>query len=183
MRELVGSLSHERSVLNCFSYTGGFSVYAARGVARTVDSLDISAAAIEGAKRNFLLNDLSIEGNKFLVMDAFDYLRAPEKNYDLIVLDPPAFAKKKSHIEQACKGYNEINRLALQALPKGGLLLTCSCSHYVDESLFKKVIFQASRDAHRDVRILQKHRLAFDHPLSVFHPEGEYIKSLLLYVD
>ncbi|MDD5038959.1 MAG: rRNA large subunit methyltransferase I, partial [Dehalococcoidales bacterium] len=104
-------------------------------------------------------------------------------NYDFIILDPPAFAKKKTDIIQACRGYGEINRLAIQKVQPQGLVLTFSCSHFVDENLFRQVVFQAARDAGRRVRILQKHHQALDHPVNIYHPETEYLKGFLLYVD
>jgi 23S rRNA (cytosine1962-C5)-methyltransferase len=112
----------------------------------------------------------------------FDFLRRSPLAYDLVVLDPPAFAKRKKDIVPACRGYKDINRVALQKMPPGSLLLTCSCSYYVDEALFQKVVFQAAAEAKRFVRIIGKHHLAADHPINICHPEGDYLKSLLLFV-
>lgn len=183
MRRLVGELAVNRRVLNCFSYTGAFSVYALKGGARQVDSVDISAEAIEATRRHFEVNHCELEGNRLIVEDVFSFLRQPELPYDLCILDPPAFAKKKTDIIQACRGYKEINRLAMAKLPAQSLLLTCSCSYHVDEKLFQQVIFQAACEATRSVRIIQKHHLAPDHPVNLFHPEGSYLKSFLLYLD
>lgn len=182
MRALLSRFSAGRKVLNCFSYTGGFSVCAAMFGAAKVDSVDSSEEAIALAKNNFSLNGLSTEANGFFVADVFDFLRERKERYDLIILDPPAFAKKKVHIKGACRGYNDINRLALERLNSDGLLLTCSCSYYIDEKLFQQIVFNAALEAKRRVQIIQKHRLALDHPQSIFHPEGSYLKSFLLYV-
>ena len=183
MRRLVGRLANGRRVLNAFSYTGAFSVYARWGGAKRVDSVDTSERAIELARQNLEINGLGTEKNHFFVEDVFEFLRREDLSYDFIILDPPAFAKKKSDVVQACRGYKDINRLALQKILPGSLLLTFSCSFFVDEILFQKVIFQAAQEASRRVRILQRHHLAFDHPVNVFHPEGAYLKGLLLYVE
>jgi len=183
MRQLVGSLAKGRRVLNCFSYTGAFSVAALAGGALSADSVDSSQSAMDLARRNIALNGLPVEGNTFIVDDVFGFLRRAEAAYDLIILDPPAFAKKKADVVRACRGYKDINRLALQKIAPGGLLLTFSCSHFVDSGLFQQVVWEASVEASRRVRILQRHRLACDHPVNIFHPESEYLKGLLLYVE
>lgn len=181
-RALIGSLSQGKDVLNLFSYTGGFSVYAGVFGARKVVSVDISADAIVGARRNLELNMISADRAPCVEADVFEYLRSSKESFDLVVLDPPAFAKKKGNVGQAAKGYHEINRQALKLVRPGGCLLTCSCSYHVDAELFQKIIFNAARELGRDVRIVQRHRMAFDHGVSVFHPEGDYLKSLLLQV-
>jgi 23S rRNA (cytosine1962-C5)-methyltransferase len=183
MRKLVRSLAEGRRVLNCFCYTGGFSVAALAGGAASVDSVDSSEAAISLARRNLSLNGFSGGENRLVVADIFEFLRREVPPYDFIILDPPAFAKKKADIVPACRGYKDINRLALQKIGPQGLLLTLSCSHFVDESLFQQVVFQAAAEAGREVRIIQKHRLAYDHPVNVYHPESEYLKGFLLYVQ
>lgn len=183
MRLLVHALSHGKRVLNCFSYTGGFSVHAALGGASQVDSVDISDKAIALARRNCQLNGLSDSVTPCLTRDAFTFLRESPLQYDLVILDPPAFAKKKNDLIPACRGYKEINRLAIQKMPKDSLLLTCSCSHHVDEKLFQTVLFQAALDAGRNVRLISGHRQALDHPQSIYHPEGRYLKSALLWID
>ena len=182
MRQLIETLSQDKRVLNCFAYTGGFSLYAARGGAIAVDSVDISDSAMELAKKNSLLNGFSIP-MEFKTEDVFQFLRQSDLNYNLVILDPPAFAKKQKDIIPACRGYKDINRVAMQKMPSKSLLLTASCSYYVDEELFQKVVFQAAAEAKRDVRIIGKHRLAVDHPINIFQPEGDYLKSLLLYID
>lgn len=181
MRQQIRTLSAGKRLLNCFAYTGGFSVYAAAGDASHVTSVDISADAIALAKRNMELN--GFQEADFIAKDVFDFLREEQLDYDLVVLDPPAFAKRKKDIVQACRGYKDINRLALQKMPPGSILLTSSCSYHIDPELFQKVIFQAAIEANRQVKIIGRHRLAPDHPINIFHPEGDYLKSLLLYVN
>ncbi len=183
MRAEIKELSHNKKVLNVFSYSGGFSIYAMAGGAKSVDSLDNSMQATEWAKQNFQLNGFADGRSRFLAQDAFSFLSKEPLEYDLIILDPPAFAKKKHDIIQASKGYREINYQTLSKMPKGSILLTCSCSYYVDEELFQTLVFQAAKMANRSVQIVGKHLLAKDHPVNLFHPESHYLKSLLLYVD
>ena len=183
MRRLVKSLASGRRLLNAFCYTGAFSVAALAGGAVFAHSVDSSAAALEVAKRTLNLNGFFEERSRFEVADVFDFLRRPTPAYDFIILDPPAFAKKKSDVVAACRGYKDINRLALKKVAEDGLLLTFSCSHFVDERLFRQVVFQAASEAGRRARIIQKHRLALDHPVNIYHPESEYLKGLLLYVE
>lgn len=183
MRSLVREYAARKRVLNCFSYSGGFSVAALAGGAVHADSVDISESALELARKNGELNGFTSEQHGVIPADVFQFLRDAALPYDLVVLDPPAFAKKKSDVAAAMRGYRDINRLVLQKLPPRSLLLTCSCSAHVDENLFQKIIFQASNDAQRFVRVVQKHRLAPDHPINVFHPETEYLKSLFLYIE
>lgn len=182
MRKRIQALSYNRSVLNCFCYSGGFSVYAMAGAAKSVDSIDVSAQAISWAKQNIALNGFSEEKNKCFESDAFRFLSEDALNYDLVILDPPAFAKKKQDIPQATKGYREINYQALSKMPKGSLLLTCSCSYHIEESVFQTTLFQAAKMAKREVQIIGKHLLGLDHPINLFHPESSYLKSFLLYV-
>jgi len=182
MRRLVRSVAEGRRVLNCFCYTGGFSAAALAGGAVSVDSIDSSEPAISVAKRNLSLNGFSENGNGFVAADVFEFLRRETPPYDFVILDPPAFAKRKTDVIPACRGYKDINRLALKKTGAHGLLLTLSCSHFVDEALFRQVVFQAAAEAGRDARIIQRHRLAYDHPINVYHPESEYLKGFLLYV-
>lgn len=182
MRQRVRELAKGLKVLNCFSYTGGFSAYAALGGATAVDSVDISAKAIELAERNVNLNSPSAECH-FYAEDVFDFLRNRPLNYNLIILDPPAFAKRQKDVIQACRGYKDINRVALQKIPSKSILITSSCSHHVDEALFQKVVFQAAVESKRTVKIMERHRLAGDHPINICHPETDYLKSLVLFVD
>jgi 23S rRNA (cytosine1962-C5)-methyltransferase len=183
MRQWIRQLSLNKKVLNAFSYTGGFSVYAMAGGAKQVDSVDISQEAIDVCRKHFKLNRLAEADNQFICADVFQFLREHSLNYDLVILDPPAFAKRQKDIIPACRGYKDINRLAMQKMPSQSLLLTCSCSHHVNDELFQKVVFQAAAEAKRNVRLIGKHRLASDHPINLFHPESDYLKSLLLYID
>jgi 23S rRNA (cytosine1962-C5)-methyltransferase len=183
MRRLVLSLAKNKKVLDCFSYTGGFSVYALKGGAERVDSVEISGPALDLAKENQRLNGYIGENNRFYQEDVFEFLRRYELAYDLVILDPPAFAKKKSEVISACRGYKDIHRLVFQKIPGQCLVLTFSCSRFVDESLFQKVVFQGALEASRNVRILQKHRMACDHPVNIFHPETDYLKGFLLIVE
>jgi 23S rRNA (cytosine1962-C5)-methyltransferase len=183
MRQFVRSLASGKRILNCFAYTGGFSIYAAAGGALAVDSVDISAAAMEVAEKNMSLNGLASSSHRFFTDDVFDFLRKNSMDYEMVILDPPAFAKKQKDVVAACRGYKDINRVAMEKMPKGSLLLTSSCSYHIDESLFQKVIFQAAVEAGRTAKILSRHRMAPDHPINICHPESEYLKSLLLYIE
>lgn len=183
MRQFIGSWAKEKRVLNCFSYTGGFSVYAMLHGAKRVDSVDISEKAIDLAKENSELNGIDISRHGFFAEDVFTFLREQSLDYDIVILDPPAFAKKQKDVIQACRGYKDINRIAMQKMPKGSFLLTSSCSYHVAEELFQKVVFQAAVEAGRKVRIVGRHRLAEDHPVNICHPEGDYLKSLWLFIE
>ncbi len=177
-RELVKSFSHGRKILNCFSYTGGFSVYAASGGALSAVSVDSSKPALEVAARNFALNGFQIP-HGVISEDVFEYLRKVQSPFDLIILDPPAFCKSKPQIEKAARGYKDINLCAFKKLSKGGVLFTSSCSSFISPDLFQKIVFGAAKDAGRDVRILAKTSHPKDHPINIYHPEGEYLKGLL----
>jgi 23S rRNA (cytosine1962-C5)-methyltransferase len=181
MRQWIRNMAQGKRVLNAFAYTGGFSVYALAGGAQVVDSIDISEEAMKMAAINVNLNGFS--GQQFFCADVFQFLREKDLNYDLVILDPPAFAKRQKDIVAACRGYKDINRIAMQKMPSQSILLTCSCSHHVNEELFQKVIFQAAYEAKRSVRIIGRHHLGPDHPINVFHPEGDYLKSLLLFIS
>lgn len=182
-RRLVRDIAAGRRVLNTFAYSGAFAVCAVLGGAVRADSIETSAAAIALAQENFELNALPAGSGFFFHGDVFEFLREPALDHDFIILDPPAFAKKRTDVVAACRGYKDINRLAFQRVKTPGLVLTFSCSHFVDEDLFQQVVFQAAHEAGRRVRILQKHRQAFDHPVNIYHPETVYLKGLLLYVD
>jgi 23S rRNA (cytosine1962-C5)-methyltransferase len=183
MRNLVGEMSHNKTVLNCFSYTGGFSLYAMKGSAKSVDSVDIAADAVKFAQDNFEINKFETKNSNFIAKDAFVFLREESLDYDFIILDPPAFAKKRDDIERAKRGYGEINRTTLKKMPPKSYLLTCSCSYHVNQEMFEDIISKAAREARRSVRILHKQRLAMDHPINIHHSEIDYLKSLLLYVE
>ncbi len=183
MRKMVMRFARGRRVLNAFSYTGAFSVFALKGGAERADSVDTSASALELAEANFEINGLPSAAGFFFPADVFEFLRETDRDYDFIILDPPAFAKKKTDVVQACRGYKDINRLAFRRVEREGLVLTFSCSHFVDDGLFQKVVFQAAQESGRSVRILQRHIQALDHPVNIYHPETAYLKGLLLYVD
>jgi 23S rRNA (cytosine1962-C5)-methyltransferase len=183
MRHEVSLHASGKRVLNCFSYTGGFALFALKGGAEYVESIDCSQTALELTKRNTRLNGLPADAHKLVHADVFDYLKTSALNFDFVILDPPAFAKKRSDVDAACAGYKEINRQAMEKMPARSLLLTASCSHYIDDQLFANLIFQAAQAARRNVKILSRHKLALDHPISIYHPEGSYLKSLLLYLE
>jgi 23S rRNA (cytosine1962-C5)-methyltransferase len=182
-RELLRSYSKDKKVLNTFCYTGGFSVYAAAGGASEVDSVDISKDAVELAGKNMQLNFPSYKHGT-IAADCFDFLGDIEKDhYDIIVLDPPAFAKSAKAVANACRGYKQINLKAFRKIKKGGLLFTYSCSQNIDKDLFQKIVFGAAADAYRNVRIIHQMHQPADHPINIYHPEGEYLKGLVLYVE
>lgn len=183
MRQWVRGTAQGKRVLNCFGYTGGFSVYAFAGGAIRVDTVDISATAITLARKNMELNGVMGSNHGFYAEDVFEFLRRSPLDYELVILDPPAFAKKKKDQIQACRAYKDINRLAFEKMPPNSILLTSSCSYHVDETLFQQVVFQAAAEAGRQVRIIGRHRQAVDHPVNLFHPESDYLKSLILYLE
>lgn len=179
-RARIQALSKGKKVLNCFSYTGGFTLAALKGGATVADSVDLSEKACELVKQNLALNGFAEQ--KVVAADVFTFLREQPLDYDIVILDPPAFAKRQKDVIAACRGYKDINRVAMSKMPAGSFLLTCSCSHYVDEDLFQKVVFQASIEAGRECRIVGRHLLASDHAVDICHPEGGYLKSLLLQI-
>jgi 23S rRNA (cytosine1962-C5)-methyltransferase len=185
MRSLVRTLAAGRTVLDCCSYVGGFSLSALAGGATAADAVDYDEAALARAKEHMTINGIAADQFQTYKEDVFEFLRRRPlpHQYDFIVLDPPAFAKRSSDIDQAKGAYTDLNRLGFQALTPGGLLLTCSCSYQMDWQLFQTVVFHAARQANRNVRILQRHRHAFDHPVNLYHPEADYLKSLLLWVE
>jgi 23S rRNA (cytosine1962-C5)-methyltransferase len=183
MRQLVYRMGKNKRVLNCFSYTGGFSLFALKGGATSVTSIDSSENACRYAKENTLLNHIPLAQHEVIKADVFDYLKNCKDTFDLVILDPPAFAKKRHDVNDACRGYKEINRRVFEMMPPNSYLLTSSCSHFIDENLFQQVVFQAAIEANREAVICSRHLQASDHPISLFHPEGEYLKSLLLHIN
>lgn len=184
MRQLVRSLAGGLKVLDGFCYTGGFAVAALKGGAGHVDLVDYSKRALETAKANLRLNGFSDDSFNLINRDMFEFLAERQQlDYGLVILDPPAFARKKADEKQAIKAYRELNRLAMSRMEPGSFLLTFSCSYYVDSQTFQKTIFQAALEAGREARIIQRHRQALDHPVSIFHPESDYLKGLLLYIS
>jgi 23S rRNA (cytosine1962-C5)-methyltransferase len=181
-RALARGMAQGRRVLNLFSYSGGFGVSAAAGGAAEVEEVDISAPAIAMARRNHELNPASARVS-FTVADAFEHLRAlvrESRRYDLVVCDPPAFAKSRGEVERAARGYKDVNLHALKLVAPGGFMLTFSCSGHVDGDLFQKIIFAAALDARREVSIVRRLGAGADHPVSIYCPEGEYLKGFLL---
>ena len=178
-RRLTRTLAGGRRVLNLFSYTGAFGVYAAAGGATLVRNVDISAKAIDVARENHALNGSEAEA---IVADAFQYVRASKDKVDLLVCDPPAFAKSRSEIERAARGYKDVNLFAMRLVEAGGAMLTFSCSGHMSLDLFQKVIFAAALDAGRRISIVRRLTAAPDHPVSIYCPEGEYLKGFLLEV-
>ena len=181
-RRLVQNLACGHRVLNCFGYTGGFSLAALRGGADYVETVDISKKAIDLCNRNVALNFGSDAPHQGTVADVLQFL-AKKQNSDFIILDPPAFAKNHRSLQQGLKGYRSINQRAMEALPAGGLLMTFSCSQAVSKEDFQTMVFTAAMNAHRRVRIVRRLPHAMDHPVSIHHPEGEYLKGLLLEVE
>lgn len=182
-RALLEHYAKGRAVLNMFCYTGGFSVYAMRGGAKLVHSVDSSAKAIDLTNRNIELNFPGDERHKAYAEDAFKYLDAMGGDYDLIILDPPAFAKHKEALRQALKGYTRLNAKAFEKIKHGGILFTFSCSQVVSKEHFRMVVFTAAAQSGRRVRILHQLHQPADHPINIYHPEGEYLKGLVLYVE
>lgn len=182
-RKLLEAYSKGKSVLNMFCYTGGFSVYAMRGEAKLVHSVDSSAKAIDLTRANAELNFPGDKRHEAFAEDAFKFLEQAGSNYDLIILDPPAFAKHKDALRNALKGYTRLNSIAFQKIRKGGIVFTFSCSQAVNKDQFRLAVFTAAAQSGRHVRILHQIHQPADHPINIYHPEGEYLKGLLLYVE
>ena len=176
-RALARGLAGGRRTLNLFAYSGAFGVYAAAGGAVAVENVDISAAAIELARVNHEINGAAAS---FVVADAFQYVRQTDKRFDLVVCDPPAFAKSREEVDRAARGYKDINLFAMKLLEPGGLMMTFSCSGHMSLDLFQKVIFAAALDAGRRISIIKRLTAGADHPVSLYCPEGEYLKGFLL---
>ncbi len=182
-RLLLEHYAKGKSVLNMFCYTGGFSVYAMRGGAKIVHSVDSSAKAVELTNLNVAMNFRDDNRHEAFCEDAFKYLDENDKKYDLIVLDPPAFAKHRMALHNALKGYIRLNIKGLQRIKPGGILFTFSCSQAVSKENFRNAVFTAAAQAGRNVRILHQLHQPADHPVNIYHPEGEYLKGLVLYVE
>lgn len=185
-RILLGELSKGRRVLNCFGYTGGFSLAALRGGAEYVETVDISKKAIELCNRNVELNfgpNAPHKGTVADVLKFFSEFDSQNSKFDIIILDPPAFAKNHRSLQQGLKGYRTINQHAMENIADGGLLMTFSCSQAVSKDDFQTMVFTAAANAHKHVRIVRQLPHAADHPVSIYHPEGEYLKGLLLQIE
>ena len=182
-RALVERYAHGRKVLNMFCYTGGFSVYAMRGGAELVHSVDSSAKAVDLVNANIELNFPGDKRHEAFAEDAFRFLDEMDGNYDLVILDPPAFAKHKDALKNALRGYTKLNAKALEKMPSGSILFTFSCSQAVNKDQFRMAVFTAAAMAKRKVRILHQLHQPADHPINIYHPEGEYLKGLVLFVE
>jgi 23S rRNA (cytosine1962-C5)-methyltransferase len=182
-RALLEHYAHNRRVLNMFCYTGGFSFYAMRGGALQVHSVDSSAKAIELTRANVELNFPTDPRHEAYCEDAFKFLDGADDSYNLIILDPPAFAKHRGALHNALKGYIRLNQKAFEKIERNGILFTFSCSQVVTKDHFRNAVFTAAAQARRKVRILHQLHQPADHPINIFHPEGEYLKGLVLYVE
>lgn len=182
-RLLVQQYAKNRDVLNMFGYTGGFSVYAMQGGARLVHSVDASAKAIDLTNENVELNFPGDKRHEAFAAEAFEFLKDIQDKYDLIVLDPPAFAKHRTTLPQALQGYKRINTRAFEQIRSGGILFTFSCSQVVSKDRFREAVFSAAAIAGRTVRIIHQLTQPADHPVNIYHPEGEYLKGLVLFVE
>ncbi len=182
-RRLLEHYAKGKTVLNMFCYTGGFSFYAMRGNAKAVHSVDSSAKAIELTNANVELNFPGDKRHQAFCEDAFKFLDAAKDKYDLIILDPPAFAKHRAALHNALKGYTRLNVKAFEKIKSGGILFTFSCSQVVTKDNFRNAVFTAAALAGRNVRILHQLHQPADHPINIYHPEGEYLKGLVLYVE
>ncbi|HEX8039049.1 MAG TPA: class I SAM-dependent rRNA methyltransferase [Chryseosolibacter sp.] len=181
-RKLLGAFARDKKLLNTFCYTGGFSVYALTSGAALVHSVDASQKAIDLTAKNIALNGFDPAVHQCFVADTFDFFRNAENEYDVIVLDPPAFAKHRDARHQAVRGYQRLNTEALRAIRPGGILFTFSCSQVVDRRLFYDTIVSSAIQSGRQISVLHHLSQPADHPVSIFHPEGEYLKGLVLYV-
>lgn len=182
-RSLLEKYSRGKSVLNIFCYTGGFSVYALRGGAKLVHSVDSSAKAIELTDKNVKKNFPEATNHQSFAEDAFKFLNERREEYDLIILDPPAFAKHRDAVRNALKGYKRLNLKALQQIKPNSVLFTFSCSQVISKDQFRLAVFSAAAEAKRNVRILHQLTQPADHPINIYHPEGEYLKGLVLFVE
>jgi len=178
---LLGKYSKGKRVLNTFSYTGGFSMYAAKFGCEIIHSVDSSAKAIDLCNKNAILNNVT--NHEGFAVDTFDYLKDHGKNYDIIILDPPAFAKSRDVKHNAVIGYKRLNAMALQNIKKGGILFTFSCSGVVDKQLFYNTVTAAAIESRRNLKLLHTLSQPADHPITPNFPEGEYLKGLAFYVE
>ncbi|TAE77196.1 MAG: class I SAM-dependent rRNA methyltransferase [Bacteroidetes bacterium] len=181
-RSILGEYSKGKKVLNTFSYSGGFSLYAIKQGAILVHSVDSSKDAIDMCNANVEANFKQAPHQSY-VADVFEFMQQTKEDYDIMVLDPPAFAKIARSVPNATRGYKNLNLIAFKKIKPGGLIFTFSCSQHIDRDLFRKIVFGAAADAKRNVRILKQLTQPEDHPINIFHPEGEYLKGLLLQVE
>ena len=183
-RDLVRRLAQGKKVLNAFGYTGGFSVAALKGGAQRVVTVDASQKALDTAAMNLKLNGFSVDDNPCVATDMKDYVKEVSENeFDLIILDPPAFAKRHQDRHRGLQGYRFINAEAIRRIAKGGLLFTFSCSQAIDKGMFQSIVTAAAIEVGRNVRILYQLSQPADHPINIYHPEGAYLKGLVLLVE
>ncbi len=182
-RSLLEKYAKDKNVLNMFCYTGGFSFYAMRGGAKSVHSVDVSARAIELTKQNVELNFPGDSRHEAFAEEVFKFLESSYGKYDLIILDPPAFAKHQNVLNNAIQGYKKLNRKGIEVIKPGGIIFTFSCSQVMTKELFRQTVFTAAANTGRKIRILHQLTQPADHPVSIYHPEGEYLKGLVLYVE
>lgn len=182
-RALVERYAAGKDVLNMFCYTGGFSLYALRGGAQSVHSVDVSRKAIDLVNANVARNFPGCARHQAVAAEAFEWLEHNDRQYDLIILDPPAFAKHRDAIRNALRGYQRINAKAIEKIRPGGILFTFSCSQAIDKDMFRLAVFSAAAQTGRRVRILHQLHQPQDHPINIYHPEGEYLKGLVLYIE
>jgi len=182
-RALLMQYAKDKKVLNAFAYSGGFSVYALKGNASLVHSVDSSATAAQWAEKNVALNFPGDNRHTFFTEDVFDFLKKTGENYEVMILDPPAFAKHQSAVKNAAIAYRNMNAEAMKRIAPQGILFTFSCSQHIDKMLFQKIIFSAAAIAKRNVRVLHQLHQPADHAFSIYHPEGEYLKGLVLMVE
>jgi 23S rRNA (cytosine1962-C5)-methyltransferase len=175
-------LSEGKKILDCFCYTGAFSIYGGLGGAKEMTLIDSSEEALVMAEEHFNLNQLKKIPHQIIRGDVFEVMRGLEQGYDIVVLDPPPFAKKKGHLPSASRGYKDLNLWAFRLLNKGGILFTFSCSHHMSWDLFQKIIFSAALDSGRNVQLLSRMGHPWDHPINLSHPEGEYLRGLICMV-
>jgi 23S rRNA (cytosine1962-C5)-methyltransferase len=181
-RRLAGEYAEGRTVCDCFTYSGAFTVYALSRGARSVDAVDLSKSSLETAARNLGLNGLPPDASRFIPEDVFSFLRKTENSYDMIILDPPKFARHPGEVPKAARGYKDINLLAMKKTAAGGVIFTFSCSGAVDPRLFRQIVFAAAADSGRQVQVLHILSAGPDHPVNIAHPEGDYLKGLVLRV-
>ncbi len=182
-RKLLQKYCKDKRVANVFSYSGGFSVYAERAGAVLIDSVDASEKAMGLAAKNMELNFGKNEAHRYFAMDAFEYFRTLNQKFDVVVLDPPAFAKHRQALNNAIKAYRRINEAALNNISPGGILFTFSCSQVVSREDFRTAVFSAAANTGRNIRIMHQLTQPADHPINIYHPEGEYLKGLVLFVE
>jgi len=182
-RLLLSKISCDKLVLNAFSYSGAFGIHALQGGAKRVINVDTSCSALELAKEIIKINGFPLSDGDFVEMDVFDYLRQANHQADVVVLDPPAFAKNKKSVANASRGYKDINYQTIRQLPEEGLLMTFSCSGHISTELFQKILFGAALDAKKEVQLLKRLGTGIDHPVNIYHPEGEYLKGFLCRVN